>query len=219
MNEWWIILSITLVQSLLKELWRWRVQTEIICLVNTKSKDKMSSQMSLKYPWKQNSGPLSTCFLSVFCNQFFYFLQARQHCNNKWSLTHQICSFPQSLTVCFLSASSTVRVQQQPRDCGLPDPCLEDRWRWGGQNWGHKGWSWNHWRHNRGAKSLDPLPGSDPGLELHRTRTMEPNSRSTHRRGWYKYRTHSLRFSVFKLPTEMSLTYCLLGIRRQMDEK
>lgn len=92
------------------------------------------------------------------------------------------------------AASSGAWVQQWPRDCGIPAACVEDRWARRGHDWGCGGDSGDQGSHNRGPKSLDPIPGSDPSLQLHWTRTVEQHCPCTHCRIWYTHNELTLKY-------------------------
>lgn len=91
-------------------------------------------------------------------------------------------------------ASSGAWVQQWPRDCGIPAACVEDRWARRGHDWGCGGNSGDQGSHNRGPESLDPIPGSDPSLQLHWTRTVEQHCPCTHCRIWYTHNELTLKY-------------------------
>lgn len=110
-------------------------------------------------------------------------------------------------------ATSRVRVQQQSRNCGIPVACVEDRWSGWGQDRGCRGSRGGQRGYSRGTETLDPLPSSDPGLQLHRTWTMEQHPRCTHYRIRYIYRPHSFSFPVCKCPKLLAGQYCISSKR------
>lgn len=131
---------------------------------------------------------------------------------SKWQNTSFRSCFLALLTLCCPPATSRVRVQQQSRNCGIPVACVEDRWPGGAQDRGCRG-SWGDQRgHSRGTETLDPVPSSDTGLQLHRTWTMEQHCRCTHHRIWYVHIPHSLPFPVCKCPKLLSGQYCISSV-------
>lgn len=93
-------------------------------------------------------------------------------------------------------ATARVRVQQQPRDGGIPAACVEDRWSGWGPDAGRRQSRQRQRGDGGGPGSLDPVPSSDPGLQLHRSRTVEQHCGGTHGRVWYSPANLGLHTSV-----------------------